>query len=654
MLYTINIFFSQILSHLNHMTNIFVNKILSFNIESYILFLSLVFTLILGKSKYYFYIIIFIFLIFYNNLFGIISFLSVLIFLLSSAIVGGYLRYKIEGFKDYFRLENIILGLCIFGIIITYSSYFEINYKINIFFIVIIPITIFALKEYNYFRENLIIINNAILKKKFNYKFIFFTTFFILSVFCLIVFPDVGHDARSAHVTVPIKMLEYGKWKYDINDYVWSVIPFGSQWLFTIVYFLSDEQAIRLLSVTLTIINAFLIYQFLKSKIDKKLAIIASFIFLTLPEVFHLVGSAWTEPMQTLLFTIIFIELFKKNKNYFLLFIFLGYSLNVKITSFIIIFFAYLFLFCDLIIKKEKINKLFYCTIILIFFGFFPYFISYVKTGSPTFPLFNDIFKSNFISHDGIYNSYFAKMAFSDFWMTSFKSAKYGSPGAALGLFFVSLFPLSLLFFKEKKNLIFFAIAFSFIIIIWHKQAYLRYIYTIIPWLIIISFLNLNFLYKKNNLIKKIVKYTALTIIFTNLIFSYKSYQRVQNVKFYLDKEFYLETKNNIYPVFEISDYVKKNPNIKNILLLGNDPTYADFPETLIALSWHSINFWHYSLSTTELEKILKKFKIEYVIYPENYKEGQQAFQHFNKIKDFPQKLMYKKNNFLLVKINFN
>jgi hypothetical protein len=646
--------FNKIFGFLDQILFGFLNPILILNIESLILFLSLIFTLTLSKSKYYLYILIFLFLLFYNNLFGITSFLAVLVFLFSCTIVGGYFRYKIEGLKDYLRLENIILGLCIFGIIITYSSYFQINYKINIFLIVIIPIIFFLFKEYNYFRENLVNFNNLILNEKSNYKFNFFITFFILSIFCLIAFPDLGHDARSMHVTVPVKMLEYGKWKYDINDYVWSVYPKGAQWLFTIVYFLSDEQSIRLLSISLTIINSFLIYQFLKDKIDKKLAIIASFIFLTLPEVFHLVGSAWSEPMQTLLFTIVLIELYKKNKNYLLLFIFLGYSLNVKFTSFIIIFFSYLFLFYDLIIKKEKLNKLFSCTAILIFFGFFPYFISYIKTGSPTFPLFNEIFKSNFISKDAFYHPLFGKIAFSDFWMTSFNSAKYGSPGAALGLFFVSLFPLSLLFLREKKNLIFLAIAFSFIIIIWHKQAYLRYVYAIFPWLIIISFLNLNLLYKKNNLVKKVIKYVALIIIFINLIFLSKSYQRVQNVKFYLNKEFNIETKNNLNPIFEISDYVKNNRNIKNILLLGYAPTFADFPDTLITLSWHSINFWYYSLSTEKLEKILKKFEIEYVIYPENYKEENQAFQHFNKIKDFPQKLMYKKNNFLLVKINYN
>jgi hypothetical protein len=632
----------------------FLNQFLSLNIESYILLLSLILTFILSKSKYYLYILIFLFLLFYNNLFGVISFLAVLVFLFSCAVVGGYFRYKIDGFKDYFRLENIILGLCLFGITITYSSYFQINYKINIFLIVITPIIFFLFKEYNYFRENFFNFNNLIINKKFNYKFSFLITFFILSIFCLIAFPDLGHDARSTHVTVPVKMLEYGKWKYDINDYIWSVIPFGSQWLFTIVYFLSDEQAIRLFNISLTIINTFLIYQFLKDKIDKKLAIIAGFIFFTLPEAFHLIGSAWSEPMQALLFTIVLIELFKKNKNYLILFIFLGYSLNVKFTSFIIIFFAYLFLFYDLIIKKEKLNKLFYCTVILIFFGFFPYFISYLKTGSPTFPLFNEIFKSNFISKDAFYHPAFGKIAFSDLWMTSFNSAKYGSPGLALGLFFVSLFPLSLLFFKERKNLIFLTIAFSFIIIIWHKQAYLRYIYAILPWLIIISFLNLNLLYKQNNLIKKVIKYAALTIIFVNLIFLGKSYQRVQNVKFYLNKEFNFETKNNLNPIFEISDYVKNNRNIKNILLLGHGPTFADFPGTLITLTWHSINFWNYSLSTDELERILKKFEIEYVIYPENYKEENQAFQHFNKIKDFPQKLMYKKNNFLFVKLNLN
>jgi hypothetical protein len=115
-----------------------------------------------------------------------------------------------------------------------------------------------------------------------------------------------------------------------------------------------------------------------------------------------------------------------------------------------------------------------------------------------------------------------------------------------------------------------------------------------------------------------------------------------------------METKNNLNPIFEISNYVKNNPNIKNILLLGYTPTFADFPGTLIALSWHSINFWHYSLSTNELEKILEKFKIEYVIYPESYKEGNHAFQHFDKVKDLTQELIYKKKSFMLVKLNFN
>ena len=76
------------------------------------------------------------------------------------------------------------------------------------------------------------------------------------------------------------------------------------------------------------------------------------------------------------------------------------------------------------------------------------------------------------------------------------------------------------------------------------------------------------------------------------------------------------------------------HPELKNkkILILTTDPNYADFQNTALFLSWHSLALWISAAGNNDLNDILTQNKIEVVIYRKNYSNSNSAFKAFNDI----------------------
>jgi hypothetical protein len=204
------------------------------------------------------------------------------------------------------------------------------------------------------------------------------------------------------------------------------------------------------------------------------------------------------------------------------------------------------------------------------------------------------------------------------------------SSNGTIGLFTLLMLPFfSLLFFikdlKSKKYLFIFILIVIFCSSIISVQAYLRYVYPVFGVYFIISSFIISKKYFNELLILSIMYILILINVYkipysgTNLIF--------HNPQIFIDNSARKKFFSKEMPYAYMGEIVKEFPQIegKRILLLGPGftPSYYNYPDKMIAFSWHSRNAFNVIIRELELDKqkglnrALNKLNVEYIVCPE-------------------------------------
>lgn len=565
---------------------------------------------------------------------------SCFLLLFCSYNLGFYLVNNVFNYETgLFSFESLCVGLGIISLSIFIFSFFKVNYPIFYLIIYLLPSLLIFIK---------LKLKGDILKEiTFNFSqlnlFALITiTYLIIYYFCAILLPETSHDAVSHHLTIATQMSTKHFWGYDIMKYVWSVGPQGSQWLFTFLYFFDGVNAIKLfLAIIPFIISIYFFNFFIKKFNDFHYAVLVGLMILSLPINLYLVRGLFIDLTHTLIVSCLFLLILENKKNKWLIIASLvGFSFAIKSSTVIIlplIFFLYVL---EKIKNKEFIFKeLFYSFLLVIIFGLGPYIIAYIKTGSPTFPLYNEIFKSELISTKAFYHPLYAEYNFLDFFKTSLMSKNYGEyvNNGVIGIGFVVLFPVLFIFlklkdFKDQKIYIFLGLILG-CAIMFKFQAYLRYIYFIIPS---IFFILLLIIYEKANN-KKIFKIVLCLIVLINCLRFDKIINEIpDDLSLYFSKQKNLEFAIANKPLIKLAEIINTEARFQNkkilILSYNNDPIFYKFNLPVMFFSWHSFEFFNKIIGLGSLEKTIKDMQIDYIIY--NSDHTVEKYENF--FKDHP------------------
>lgn len=61
--------------------------------------------------------------------------------------------------------------------------------------------------------------------------------------------PELGHDALAMHLLLPARIASDHSWAFDVDRYVWTVMPALGDWIYTIGYVLAGEAGARLFNL---------------------------------------------------------------------------------------------------------------------------------------------------------------------------------------------------------------------------------------------------------------------------------------------------------------------------------------------------------------------------------------------------------------------
>lgn len=537
------------------------------------------------------------------------------IFLLSAYSLGNAVHLlflkilKLESTKNNFAvLLQTLLGLVLYMYILGILAHFPINTS-STYSLIILCCFIINPKFCRLIKQQMI--NLSSMLKESN---VFCSTFALLlfssisTVVSLHALQVARHemmpDALGMHLLVAHWIKQYSAWDFDVTKFIFSVMPLGVNWLYSVVYMFSGEFGARILNFYFMLILTIGITIPAWNKKNPTPALLSGLVFVSSPLVFVETSSLFVDHLWTalLLFSTFTGFYFIKKDNIAYLFyttILISGAFLIKVTS---IFYAAAlscFIFYALLKKLERRNILFIPILLFIFIaiGGSPYIYAYIATENPVFPFYNAVFKSPLYYSERSFEQPLFKtpLTISTLYNMTFQSQIYlESLHAALGFQYI-IFALPVIFycllFPSLKTFMLLFITIFFFLFVHNAQAYLRYLlpafatfsalltYIILAW------------YKNHPILYRTASATILLVSVLNILcapggtWNYRSFPLLDTLK----RNQALELSYKVQEIPLIKMINEKYDRNARILFadMGRTP-YAQLNGAIYSNTWHN------------------------------------------------------------------
>ena len=300
--------------------------------------------------------------------------------------------------------------------------------------------------------------------------------------------PEVGYDASTMHLQFSELVAHDHRWQFDVGRYVWAVMPMGADYAYLAAYLLDGERAARLLNLAFGALACAIIYRLIRRQANRDVALGSVCLLTSTPLWFLESGTLFVEfawmafLVAALASTLAFVER-ADARDFATAALTLAGAMQCKVIG---VFWA-LPLAAALIYRAVRLSgklprrSLGVCAAALLI-GAWPYVNAWLRTGNPVFPFMNNVFRSPL---------YDATQAFANSAWTSplgiampydlvLTSGRYleGTDGAA-GVHWLLLFPVIAFGLVVKGAHVrrwTFALAATFVVIVYLQQSYLRYL----------------------------------------------------------------------------------------------------------------------------------------------------------------------------------
>ncbi|MCP3876702.1 MAG: glycosyltransferase family 39 protein [Desulfobacteraceae bacterium] len=227
----------------------------------------------------------------------------------------------------------------------------------------------------------------------------------ILSIIILSYVPPVSRDALIHHLAIPKLYLKHGS-IYEIPELKFSYYPMNIDLLYLITLYFGNDIIPKLIHFSFALMTVWLIFGYLKKRIDTLYALFGVLLFLSLPVIIKLSITAYVDLGLVLFSTASIFGLLKWVEEDFdikhLIYsaIWCGLALGTKYNGLIVLFllsFFVPFIYLRFVHDKTKRQGMAigYCAIFIFvsLMVFSPWMIkNYIWTNNPIYPLYDSLF----------------------------------------------------------------------------------------------------------------------------------------------------------------------------------------------------------------------------------------------------------------------
>lgn len=548
---------------------------------------------------------------------------AVAFFLLSSWALGSHI----------FRGAGVVLptmaGLAIYVFLMGAVARSPVNYPVVWAIVLAVPIALAPAPVWQLLRRGVSLVRGASLASPSERATLALLVFVLGMHWLVVLKPDTGADALAMHLAVPANIAAHHRMTYTPDRYLWSVMPMGADWAYTIAYLLGGESAARLFNFSMLLALLALLYQAVRRWVSNALAFLLLALFAATPMVQYVTGSLFVENfLAALLFaTVTALWQFSESGERRLLYLaaaLCGAALATKVGAFAFLLLLLPFAIVEARRQRMRAGGILLAVAILLALSLPTYVIAWSRTGNPIFPFFNTQIPSRVLDPAVVIRDFRFRQPLT--WSTpydlTFRTHQFfeGQNGS-FGFQYLLLLPLALvgLLVSRKRPLLMASIAgLGAIAIVLRTEPNARYLYAGLPLLFVPFSSLLAWLASHHRALFRVTLVYLLACLALNVYFLPAS--SWYNKDFYSQLVFLPHGRERLlHADFPLRDLVQRftraHPG-KSVLFL-NDIDLADVTADAYLNNWHQYHAWERiqnAANRLDMLNLLAQWNVEYII----------------------------------------
>jgi len=318
---------------------------------------------------------------------------------------------------------------------------------------------------------------------------------FVLLMHWLVVLkPEASADGLAMHLAIPANIAANHAMTFEPSRFLWSVMPMGADWSYSIVYLLGGEYAARLLNFALLLMVEALLYCAVRRWVSPSTGFLILALFAATPMVQLVTGELFVENLVAAMVLGMMTAIWRfgenrENRFLYLAAVLAGTAIATKVGGF-----AFLALVIPFAVvearRHRKSAAVCAVAVLLVLLTALPtYAIAWHKTGNPVFPFMNQKFPSPLLDRaaDISFDQFRKPLSWRlPFDLTFHTSQSWEGQDGSFGFQYLLLAPLAvvaLVVVRRRPAVSGAVVALGAAIVIMRSEPNARYIYAALPLL---------------------------------------------------------------------------------------------------------------------------------------------------------------------------
>ena len=460
--------------------------------------------------------------------------------------------------------------------------------------------------------------------------------FAVFAVYAFMVArPEVGYDAQTMHMQIAMLMQDSHRFRFDVERYLWAVMPMGADWSYAFAFVLGGEPAARGTNLAFAIVACALVYAMARRHAGRDVALASVALLASTPLMFAETSSLYIENLLgAFLMAALLAVLWTRDRTFpaaqgiAVFSLVAAGAMQCKVIG--VLWLAPLALYGTWIVARGARGRVDVrtsaCVAVALAIAAFPYANAWLRTGNPIFPFMNRVFKSPFAdaaaSFDNpMYRIPLVPSSLHDIFLDSHRYVE-GADGAA-GLHWLLVIPLVAIALVRRRpaELIgCFALFAFYFVAVFVQQAYLRYLF---PALLLLAVLGAwaakDLVATRASRILLLALGSVLVVLHVRFISS-GNWPNAQLCPACAFDRFSREDFTATYMGDRIvADYLNRNLRDARVgFLMLNAPSPAGYVGYSRAANWHDDAFYKLTAAATSADHIaaaVAKFGLTHIVY---------------------------------------
>lgn len=432
--------------------------------------------------------------------------------------------------------------------------------------------------------------------------------------------PEQSADGLAMHLAIPANIALHHAFTFEPTLIVWSVMPMGADFAYSIVYLLGGEFAARLLNFAMLLVAVALLYSAVRRFVQPSFAFLLAASFVTTPLVQLVTGSLFIENTLVAMLLGVMLAVWDRKPAYVVAAL-AGTALSIKLAALSFLVLALPFAFSQ-VRRHWKTGVL--ATGLFLVAGLPPYARAWWKTHNPIFPFKNEIIHSPLIDPSVQFqdNEFRQPLTWHTPFDLTFRSHFwYEAQDGSFGFQYLLLAPLGLLALPIVRRRVAVSagvVALGAYLLVIRAEPNARYLYAVLPLLLVPLSALLQWLASNGRWFGRILAGAVAACALLNIYFIPASGWYHKN--FYLSSPFSPPARtryiHEFIPIREVIGHFNEAHPGSAVLMISDNDT-ADVRGPSFADHWHYytvIDQLRRATTPPDMQRLLDRWGVRYFI----------------------------------------